>query len=90
MSRGSVVDKDALIDALQSGKLGWAGRDVFEAEPHASAALRGVPNTVLLPHAGSATVQTRAAMGALTVGNLLQHIQNGTVLSPIPESAHLV
>lgn len=89
VARGSVVDEAALIDALQSGKLGWAGLDVFEAEPHIPPALAALPNTVLLPHVGSATVETRAAMGALTVDNLLQHLKDGTVISAVPECAHL-
>eukprot|EP00095_Tigriopus_kingsejongensis_P009598 maker-scaffold6902_size3520-snap-gene-0.4 protein:Tk09598 transcript:maker-scaffold6902_size3520-snap-gene-0.4-mRNA-1 annotation:"2-hydroxyacid dehydrogenase" len=89
VARGSVVDEAALIDALQTGKLGWAGLDVFENEPHVPQALCDLPNTVLLPHAGSATVETRAAMGALTVDNLLQHIKDGTVISATPECAHL-
>ncbi len=89
VSRGSVVDETALIDALQTGKLGWAGLDVFEGEPHVPEALRALPNTVLLPHVGSATVETRAAMGALTVDNLLQHLKDGTVISAVPECAHL-
>jgi lactate dehydrogenase-like 2-hydroxyacid dehydrogenase len=85
VSRGSVVDEAALIDALQSGKLGWAGLDVFDKEPQVPQALRDLPNTALLPHVGSATVATRAAMGALTVDNLLQHLETGTVITPIPE-----
>jgi lactate dehydrogenase-like 2-hydroxyacid dehydrogenase len=89
VSRGSVVDEAALIDALKTGKLGWAGLDVFEGEPHVPQALRELPNTVLLPHVGSATVETRAAMGALTVDNLLQHLRDGTVISAVPECAHL-
>lgn len=89
VSRGSVVDETALIDALKSGKLGWAGLDVFEGEPHVPQALRELPNTVLLPHVGSATVETRVAMGALTVDNLLQHLKDGTVISAVPECAHL-
>jgi lactate dehydrogenase-like 2-hydroxyacid dehydrogenase len=89
VSRGSVVDEAALIEALGSGKLGWAGLDVFEAEPMVPQALRDLPNTVLLPHVGSATVETRAAMGALTVDNLLQHLKDGTVVTPVPECADL-
>ena len=85
VARGSVVDEDAMIAALQSGALGWAGLDVFAAEPHVPQALRDLPNTVLLPHVGSGTVETRAAMGALTVDNLLQHLSDGTVISPVPE-----
>ena len=89
VSRGSVVDESALIDALKSGKLGWAGLDVFESEPAVPEALRDLPNTVLLPHVGSGTVETRAAMGALTVDNLLNHLKDGTVISAVPECAHL-
>lgn len=89
VARGSVVDEAAMIDALSSGKLGWAGLDVFEDEPHIPEALRALPNTVLLPHVGSATVETRAAMGALTVDNLLRHLDDGTVISAVPECAHL-
>jgi lactate dehydrogenase-like 2-hydroxyacid dehydrogenase len=85
VARGSVVDEDAMIAALRSGALGWAGLDVFAAEPHVPQALRDLPNTILLPHVGSGTVETRAAMGALTVDNLLQHLSDGTVISPVPE-----
>lgn len=89
VSRGSVVDEKALIVALKEGRLGWAGLDVFAAEPKVPAALRSLTNVVLLPHVGSATKETRAAMGNLTVDNLLQHLKDGTVISPVPECAHL-
>ncbi len=85
VSRGSVVDEAAMIAALQEKRLGWAGLDVFEAEPKVPQALRDLPNVVLLPHVGSATVETRAAMGALTVDNLLQHLSDGSTVSPVPE-----
>jgi lactate dehydrogenase-like 2-hydroxyacid dehydrogenase len=89
VSRGSVVDEDALIAALSSGKLGLAGLDVFEKEPHIPDALKALENTVLLPHVGSGTIETRAAMGALTVDNLLQFLEDGTVKTSVPECAHL-
>lgn len=89
VSRGSVVDEAALIEALRSGKLGMAGLDVFEKEPHIPDALKAMDNVVLLPHVGSATHETRAAMGKLTVDNLIQWKQDGTVLTPVPECAHL-
>ena len=89
VSRGSVVDQQALIAALAEGRLGWAGLDVFATEPKVPAALRALPNVVLLPHVGSATEETRAAMGNLTVDNILQHLKDGTVISPVPECAHL-
>lgn len=89
VSRGSVVDEAELTAALQDGRLGWAGLDVFEAEPKVSAELRALKNVLLLPHVGSATVETRAAMGALTVDNLLQHLSDGTVISAVPECADM-
>ena len=85
VSRGSVVDETAVIAALQDGRLGWAGLDVFEQEPKVPEALRALSNVVLLPHVGSASHETRAAMGDLTVDNLLQHFNIGTVISPVPE-----
>jgi len=85
VSRGSVVDETAMIAALQDGRLGWAGLDVFEQEPKVPEALRALSNVVLLPHVGSASHETRAAMGDLTVDNLLQHSDIGTVISPVPE-----
>lgn len=87
VSRGSVIDETALIDALETGTLGWAGLDVFEGEPHVPERLRALPNVTLLPHVGSATHETRAAMGNLTVDNLLQHLTDGTVVSAVPECA---
>lgn len=86
------MDESALIAALQSCALGWAGLDVFENEPVAPQELRDLPNAVLLPHVGSATHETRAEMenltvDNLTVDNLLQHLKDGTVISAVPECA---
>ncbi|WP_299964841.1 2-hydroxyacid dehydrogenase [uncultured Roseobacter sp.] len=89
VSRGTVIDEAEMIAALQDGRLGWAGLDVFEAEPHVPEALRQLQNVVLLPHVGSGTVETRAAMGKLMVDNLLQHLKDGTVISPVPECADM-
>lgn len=69
-ARGDVVDESALIDALESGRLGGAGLDVFAGEPEISQRLRDAPNTVLLPHLGSATRETREAMGLRALANL--------------------
>ncbi|MEP1613139.1 MAG: 2-hydroxyacid dehydrogenase [Roseobacter sp.] len=89
VSRGSVIDEDAMVAALSDGRLGWAGLDVFEAEPKVPDELRSLSNVVLLPHVGSATTETRAAMGGLTVDNILQHLAQGTVISPVPECADM-
>jgi len=85
VGRGTVVDEVEMVKALQDGRLGNAGLDVFELEPKVPAALFGMENVTLLPHVGSATVETRAAMGALTVDNILQFLADGTTISPVPE-----
>mmetsp|Transcript_10521 Transcript_10521/g.13942 ORF Transcript_10521/g.13942 Transcript_10521/m.13942 type:complete len:377 (-) Transcript_10521:35-1165(-) len=88
VARGSVVDETAMIKALQEHRLGWAGLDVFEQEPHIPPELCVLPNVVLLPHVGSATQETRLAMGQLTLDNVLQHVKDETVFTPVPECAH--
>ena len=70
-SRGAVVDTAALVEALRSGHLSGAGLDVYEDEPNVPAALRELPNTVLLPHVGSATRSTRDAMARLCAENVI-------------------
>jgi lactate dehydrogenase-like 2-hydroxyacid dehydrogenase len=69
-SRGDVVDDEALITALQSGRLAAAGLDVFRNEPDIDPRYRTLDNAFLLPHLGSATRQTRSAMGHRAVDNL--------------------
>jgi lactate dehydrogenase-like 2-hydroxyacid dehydrogenase len=69
-SRGPVVDDAALIAALKSGHIAAAGLDVFTGEPRANPGYRALPNTFLLPHLGSATVETRTAMGNRALDNL--------------------
>jgi lactate dehydrogenase-like 2-hydroxyacid dehydrogenase len=84
-----VVDEEALVAALEAGTIAGAGLDVFEAEPKIPDALKAMKNVVLLPHVGSATHETRQAMGDLTVRNLLQWLEDGTVETPVPECAAL-
>ena len=69
-ARGAIVDDDALIDALKSGKLGAAGLDVYNDEPNVDKRLIALPNTFLMPHIGSATAETRDAMGFRALDNL--------------------
>ncbi len=70
-ARGEVVDEHALAQALWFGTIGGAGLDVFEREPHVSEELLGADNAVLLPHLGSATRETREAMGFRVMENLV-------------------
>jgi len=83
IARGSVVDEAALVAALQSGTIAGAGLDVFEAEPQVPEALFAMDNVVLQPHQASATVQTRTAMGDLTIDNLLAHFAGKPPLTPV-------
>ena len=69
-ARGDVVDEAALVEALQSGRIAGAGLDVFEKEPQVTPALLTMENVVLLPHLGSATTETRVAMGMRAFENL--------------------
>ena len=70
-SRGAVVDEVALVRALRSGTIAGAGLDVYEREPELSAGLNTLPNTVLAPHLGSATLETRTRMATLAADNVL-------------------
>jgi len=69
-ARGEIVDEAALAAALKAGALAGAGLDVFEAEPTVTPALLDLPNVVLLPHLGSATVEGRQAMGEKVITNI--------------------
>ncbi|MEM8697779.1 MAG: D-glycerate dehydrogenase [Pseudomonadota bacterium] len=69
-ARGDIVDEAALVDALQAGEIAGAGLDVFEREPAITEALTTMPNVCLLPHLGSATIETREAMGMTVLSNL--------------------
>ncbi|MGD9497386.1 MAG: 2-hydroxyacid dehydrogenase [Armatimonadota bacterium] len=70
-SRGPVVDEAALVEALRNGVIKGAGLDVYEDEPAMKPGLAELDNVVLLPHLGSATIETRTAMADLAVDNLL-------------------
>jgi glyoxylate reductase len=82
-SRGAVVDTLAVIDALRSGRVGAAGLDVYENEPHLPSELLELPNTVLLPHVGSATAATRDAMARLCAENVIAVIEGREPPAPL-------
>lgn len=86
MSRGSVVDEKALVEALKNKTIMAAGLDVFANEPHVPDELRTMENVVLLPHIGSASVHTRAEMDRLVVENLKAWFSGRMALTPVPET----
>lgn len=86
VARGSLIDEAALIRALQAGTILGAGLDVFAREPHVPPALVAMDHVVLLPHVGSASVETRAAMGRLVVDNLVAWFDGRGPLTPVPET----
>jgi lactate dehydrogenase-like 2-hydroxyacid dehydrogenase len=81
VSRGTVIDESALIEALETNRIAGAGLDVFEDEPNVPERLMNLDNVVLLPHIASATKQTRQAMADRVFDNLKQFFVDGTLLS---------
>jgi len=81
-ARGAIVDEDALVEELVSGRIS-AGLDVFVHEPRVPDALLDLPNVVLAPHIGSATVETRAAMTRLVVDNVLAFVRGERLLTAV-------
>jgi len=83
IARGSVVDEPVLLRYLQEKRIAGAGLDVYADEPRVPSEFFGLENAVLLPHVGSATVETRKAMGDLQIENLRRHFAGQPVLTPV-------
>ncbi|MBI4901232.1 MAG: 2-hydroxyacid dehydrogenase [Actinobacteria bacterium] len=83
VARGSVVDEDALVAALEEGRVAGAGLDVFADEPHVPDALLARDDVVLLPHVGSATTQTREAMGRVVLDNVDAFLERGELVTRV-------
>ena len=83
IARGTVIDEPVLLKYLQEGRIAGAGLDVFASEPGVSPALFALDNAVLFPHVGSATAETRTAMGNLQVENLRRHFAGKPVLTRV-------
>lgn len=83
VARGSLIDEDALIEALRAGALGMAALDVFEAEPTPAARWADVPRTVLTPHTAGATLDSLPAMVSLTLENLRRYFHGEPLATPV-------
>ncbi|WP_295218561.1 2-hydroxyacid dehydrogenase [uncultured Brevundimonas sp.] len=84
VARGSVVDEDALVEAIRERRIAGAALDVFADEPNVPAALIDSDRTMLTPHIASATVETRAAMAALVLDNIDAFLAGRPLPTPIP------
>jgi len=83
-SRGAVIDEEALAEALREKEIAGAGLDVYEKEPHVHPGLLTLQNVVLLPHIGSATVETRNRMAVMAAENLAAMLTGKTPENPVP------
>ena len=83
ISRASNIDEEALLEALETGKLGSAALDVFEGEPNLNPRFLSLPNVLLQPHHASGTIETRKAMGKLVRDNLTAHFAGEALLTPV-------
>ena len=86
IARGSVVDEEALVEAVTQGVIGGAGLDVFASEPHVPSALLNRDDVVVTPHIGSATRATRAAMAQLVIANITAFYAGNALLTPIRQA----
>ncbi|KAL4783637.1 D-isomer specific 2-hydroxyacid dehydrogenase [Aspergillus varians] len=85
-ARGPLLDEEALVEGLRTGKLASAGLDVFENEPKIHPELVSNKKVMLLPHLGTTTVETKRQMELLVIRNLENALDRGELLTPIPES----
>ena len=83
ISRGDTVDEAALIDALEAGRIGGAGLDVYEREPVVPDRLKVLDNVTLLPHLGTAALEVRESMGMMAVANLVAFAEGRALVNPV-------
>lgn len=84
-ARGPVVDEEALVSALQSGKLAGAGLDVYEEEPKILQGLLDSDKVCLLPHIGTVSQETQLALEELVIENIISGLETGSLKTPVPE-----
>ena len=84
-ARGPIVDEAALVDALTDGRIAGAGLDVYEHEPAVHPGLIPLDNVVLVPHLGSATIETRSAMAVLAARNVVEVLAGRPPLTPVSD-----
>lgn len=84
-ARGAVMDEDALVKALDSGKVASVGLDVYEEEPKIHPGLIDNPNVLLVPHMGTWTVETQTKMEDWTISNVKLALEQGALKSIVPE-----
>src|ERR671926_183769 len=82
-ARGPIIDEAALVDALKAGQIAGAGLDVFENEPDVHPGLLELDNVVIIPHLGSATIETRTAMGLLAAENAVATLKGEPPKTPV-------
>jgi len=82
-SRGPVIEESALVTALKEGHLAGVGLDVYEFEPKITKGLFDFPNVILLPHIGSATLETRSEMACIAARNVISFFENGKPINPV-------
>lgn len=88
-ARGPIMDEDALVKALDSGKVLSAGLDVYEEEPKVHPGLLKNDNVMLLPHMGTYTVETQTKMEVWCADNVRSALETGKLKNVVPEQAHL-
>ncbi|KAF3766729.1 hypothetical protein M406DRAFT_253974 [Cryphonectria parasitica EP155] len=88
-ARGAVMDEAALVEALDTGKVASAGLDVYENEPLVHPGLLANDNVLLIPHMGTSTAQTMAKMEEWTMANVRKALEEGKLLSIVPEQRHM-
>ncbi|ETS81554.1 hypothetical protein PFICI_06556 [Pestalotiopsis fici W106-1] len=88
-ARGGVMDENALVEAISSGRVRSVGLDVYQQEPNIHPGLVSNPHVCLIPHMGTSTVETKTAMEELTISNIRSALETGRLKTVVPEQKHI-